>query len=142
MARGLPRVTTRIADRTTRIASPGGGELAGCIVVNARKGPTDEPTLVRSESEYLNTFAVNGSVSSTDDAAHWSALNFLRGGAPLWVVRPLRSMDDPRAAGLHVTASAASTKVGIVNPANLTLADMATLASSVFTVVALSLIHI
>ena len=106
MARGLPRVTTRVADRTTRVATPGGGGLRGCVVVDARKGPVDEPTLVRNEAEYLRTFCVNNTVERDGDFnGHWSALNFLRGGGELYVVRPERTGWTARAAGLGIKAT-------------------------------------
>ena len=106
MATGLPRVTIQPTRDLTYRVPPRGGTGVGCIVVNARKGPVDEPVFVANETEYLRTFCPDETISVGDDEAHYSALNFLREGAGLWVVRP-----SPN--GVY-----AALRVGTDNPGN------------------------
>lgn len=83
---GAPRVTIEELDLTTRVPSfPG---VYGGIVVAARRGPVGVPTLVTSETQYLQKFTANESVGVGEDMAHFSALAFLQRSNKLWVIRP------------------------------------------------------
>jgi len=82
---GAPAVTLREQDISTRVPSfPG---IYGGIVIPAKKGPVNKPTLVTNESDLLKYFTPNERIEVGYDLSYYSALAFLQKSNKLWVVR-------------------------------------------------------
>lgn len=78
-------VSIRELDLSTRVPTfPG---IFGAIVVPALKGPTDQPRLVASDSEFLRVFTPNESLEIGMDNSHFAALAYLEKSDKLWVQR-------------------------------------------------------
>lgn len=82
---GAASVNIKEVDLSTRVASFEG--VFGGIVVQAKKGRTDEPVFVSSDTQFLNTLTPNGRVEVGFDLAYFSALAFLERANKLWVQR-------------------------------------------------------
>ena len=113
MATGLPRVTIQPTRDLSFRVPPRGGNGVAAILVNARKGPIEEPVYVGSESEYLRVFCPDETISVSDDEAHHSAIAFLSEGAGLYAVRPLRT--GAAHASIKVGSSGGNLGSGIEN---------------------------
>ncbi|QJT70933.1 hypothetical protein GR7B_00135 [Vibrio phage vB_VcorM_GR7B] len=81
-----PRVTIQERDLSTTVPSfPG---VYGYInLPGAVRGPIDDATLVTSEAELLQKFAVNDRIGVGYDLAYYSAVNYLQKSNKLWVTR-------------------------------------------------------
>ena len=53
----MPKVTTSVVDLTNRVSSE--GTYNSAIVVAAKKGPINKPTLVTSQTDFLERFTPN-----------------------------------------------------------------------------------
>ena len=72
-------------DLSTRVPSfPG---AIGGIVVQAKKGPVNEPFLVTTDTQFLKTFTPNAKVEVGFSTDHFSALAFMEKSDKMWVVR-------------------------------------------------------
>ena len=79
------KVTQTELDLTTRIPSfPG---LYTALAFDAKRGPVNKPTLVTSETNFLNTFTPNQVVEAGYDTAYYSGLNYLGYGNKLYGIR-------------------------------------------------------
>lgn len=78
------KVTLQEIDRSIRVPAFAG--VSGGIVIEAKKGPT-QPTLVTSDTQFVNRYTPNAKVEIGTDLAHYSALAFLEQATSLWVKR-------------------------------------------------------
>lgn len=97
------KVTIKEIDLSTRVASFEG--VYGGIVLPAKKGPTDKPFFVTSDTQLLKTFTPNEKVEVGFDLAHFSALAYLERANRLWVQRVVNGATF---AGLVLLQSAAA----------------------------------
>ena len=118
MAVGLPRVTIQPTRDLSFRVPPRGGNGVAAILVNARKGPIEEPVYVGSESEYLRVFCPDETISVSDDEAHHSAISFLSEGAGLYAVRPRPSGINAAHASIKVAATGGNLGSGLKNNSN------------------------
>ena len=79
------KVISKEQDLSTTIASFAG--VYGAITINATKGPVGVPTLVTSDTDFLNKFTPDGKIAVGMDSGYFSALNFLGQSKTLWVTR-------------------------------------------------------
>lgn len=79
------KVSIKEIDLSTRVASFEG--VYGGIVLPAKKGPTDKPFFVTSDTQLLKVFTPNERVEVGYDLAHFSALAYLERANRLWVQR-------------------------------------------------------
>ena len=86
-----PSVTTNVVDRTTRVNSVGTYNAA--IVIAAKKGPINEPTLVTSQTDFLRRFTPNETIELGWDGAHHEAFQYLATQSNLYVVRAAHTSD-------------------------------------------------
>ena len=86
-----PSVTTNVVDRTTRVNSVGTYNAA--IVIAAKKGPINEPTLVTSQTDFLRRFTPNETIEIGWDGAHHEAFQYLATQSNLYVVRAAHTID-------------------------------------------------
>lgn len=104
-------------DLSTRVPSfPG---VFGGIVIQAKKGPLNQPTLVTNDSQLLNVFTPKAKVDVGFDNAYFSALSYLEKSDKLWVVRAAK---DALFSGASVKRSDAST-VNQALPTGFSLSD-------------------
>lgn len=82
---GAAAVLMKEIDLTTRVASFAG--VYGAIVVPAKKGQTDRPSLVTSDTQFLNRYTPDGAVKVGYDMSYFSALSYLERSNKLWVRR-------------------------------------------------------
>lgn len=80
-----PYIKTTLEDQSTRVVSTSG--IYTGIVIPAKKGPVNKPTLVTSQSDLLRTFTPNEKIEIGYDISYYSAYYYLREGNKLWVVR-------------------------------------------------------
>lgn len=80
-----PSVTTSVVDKTARVSSTGAYNAA--IVVAAKKGPINEPTLVTSQTDFLRRFTPNETIELGWDSAHHEAFQYLSTQSNLYVIR-------------------------------------------------------
>lgn len=80
-----PNVTLQEIDLSTRV--PGFPGVFGAIVIPAKKGPIDQPTLIDNEVQFLQLYTPNEKVEIGFDLAHFSALAYLQKSNRLWVQR-------------------------------------------------------
>jgi phage tail sheath protein FI len=86
---GAASVNIKEVDISTRVASFEG--VFGGVVIQAKKGATDRPQFVSSDTALLNTFTPNGRVEVGFDLAYFSALAFLERANKLWVQRAVNT---------------------------------------------------
>lgn len=91
---------------STRVpAFPG---IYGAILLpDGKKGPTDEPYLCTSESQFLKVFTPDESVEVGYDLAYYSALAFLQKSDKLWVKRVIK--DDATYGGVAIKKEGSAT---------------------------------
>lgn len=95
-----PYVKSVIEDQSTRVPAPTG--ISAGIVIEAKKGPINEPVLVTSQSQLLNWFTPNQVINIGWDLAYYSAFFYLRDSNRLWVVR---AANNPLYGGLLLKTS-------------------------------------
>lgn len=103
---GMARVNLKEVDLSTRVASFGG--VYGAMVIPALKGPSDEPFLSTSDTQFLNKFTARGRIEVGEDLSMYSALAFLERANKLWIKR---AINDAFFAGATI-ADSASASVG------------------------------
>jgi len=83
---GAPKVIIQTEDLSTRVpAFPG---VYGGLVVASKKGPL-VPTLVTSETDFLNKYTAEGYPVIGDDNSIWDALAYLEKSDKLWCNRAI-----------------------------------------------------
>lgn len=93
----MPSVTTSVVDLTTRISSE--GTYNSAIVVAAKKGPINTPTLVTSQTDFLERFTPNEVLEIGWDTALYEAYIYLAQQSNLYVVR---AAADALYGGCHI----------------------------------------
>lgn len=86
---GAASVNIKEVDLSTRVASFEG--VFGGIVIQAKKGNTEDPFFVSSDTQLLNTATPKGRVGVGFDLAYFSALAYLERANKLWVSRAVNS---------------------------------------------------
>jgi hypothetical protein len=79
------KVIRKEQDLSTRVDTTVG--VYGAIVIPAKKGSTDEPVLVTSETQFLKLYTPDERVEVGYDLSYFSALSFLEQSNKLWVMR-------------------------------------------------------
>lgn len=82
---GEAAVRIQEIDLSARVASFEG--VFGAIVVPAKRGSTDRPSLVTNNRQFLDRFTPKGRVEVGYDLSHYSALSYLSRSDKLWVSR-------------------------------------------------------
>jgi hypothetical protein len=82
---GMAAVKIKEIDLSTRVAGFAG--VYGGIVIPAKKGPTDAPTLVTSDAQLLSRYTPDETIKVGYYLAYYSALAFLEKSNTLWVQR-------------------------------------------------------
>jgi len=82
---GAAAVLMKEIDLTTRVASFAG--VYGAIVIAAKKGQTNKPSLVTSDTQFLNRYTPDSKIKVGYDMAHFSAMAYLERSNKLWVKR-------------------------------------------------------
>jgi hypothetical protein len=114
---GSAKVTIKEIDLSTRVASFEG--VYGGIIIPSKKGQTDKPFFVTSDTQFLKTFTPNERVEVGYDLSHFSALAYLERANRLWVQRVV---NGGAYSGLKLVSSAAvGLNAGI--PASPVIAD-------------------
>lgn len=83
------------------------GIYGAMLLPDGKKGPTDEPYLCTSESQFLKVFTPNESVEVGYDLAYYSALAFLQKSDKLWVKRIIK--DDATYGGVAIKKEGSAT---------------------------------
>ena len=86
---GAASVNIKEVDLSTRVASFEG--VFGAIVIPAKKGRTDKPFFVSSDTQLLSTTTADGAVKVGDDLSYFSALAYLERANKLWVKRAINA---------------------------------------------------
>lgn len=86
---GAASVKMKEVDLSTRVASFEG--VFGAIVIPAKKGRTDKPFFISSDTQLLNTTTPDGTVSVGFDLSYFSALAYLERANKLWVQRVINA---------------------------------------------------
>jgi len=86
---GAPKLRVTEIDRSLRVPSQIGS--SGAIVIEAERGPTDEPVLVTNTTQFMNIFTTSGKTKYGTDNSVYSALAFLSKSNRLWVIRAASS---------------------------------------------------
>lgn len=81
----MPKVTTSVIDLTNRVSAV--GTYNSAIIVAAKKGPINTPTLVTSQTDFLEKFTPNESLEIGWDTALYEAYIYLGQLSNLYVVR-------------------------------------------------------
>lgn len=89
----MPKVTTSVIDLSTRISST--GTYNSAIVVAAKKGPVDTPTLVTSQTDFLEKFTPDEVLEVGWDTALYEAYIYLAQQSNLYVVRAANTTTTP-----------------------------------------------
>lgn len=112
---GAAAVKLKEIDISTRVASFEG--VYGAMVVPARKGPADRPSLVTSDTQFLTRFTPDALVGVGFDQSHYSALAFLERSNKLWIQR---AFNIAHYAGLVLQQSSASDlNAGVISSSNM-----------------------
>ncbi len=82
---GMAAVNIKEIDLSTRVAGFAG--VYGGIVIPAKKGPTDKPSLITSDAQLLSRYTPDETIKVGYDMSHYSALAFLEKSNSLWVQR-------------------------------------------------------
>lgn len=82
---GSAAVNIQEIDLSTRV--PGFPGVYGALLIPARKGPIDQPRLMTSETQLLQTFTPLEKIEVGDSLAFFSATAFLQRSDKLWVQR-------------------------------------------------------
>lgn len=82
---GAASVKLKEIDLSTRVATFEG--VYGGIVIPAKKGQLDKPSLVTSDTQFLSRYTPDGSVKVGYDLSYFSALAYLERSNKLWVQR-------------------------------------------------------
>lgn len=87
------------------------GSLVGAFVGVAMTGPENEPVLIKSWEEYVNTFAYKQSSAfiSNSDLAYCVLGFFINGGASCYVMRAVKSTSVTASSGKGISAKTAGT---------------------------------
>lgn len=99
----MPKVTTSVVDLSTRVTST--GTYNSAIVVAAKKGPVDKPTLVTSQTDFLERFTPNETLEIGWDTALYEAFVYLGLQSNLYVVRAANTTSETEPAlygGCHI----------------------------------------
>jgi hypothetical protein len=97
------KVTLKEIDLSARVASFEG--VYGGIVIPAKKGPTDKPSFVSSDTRFLKVFTPNEKVEVGFDLSYFSALAYLERANRLWVQRAVNGATH---AGLVLVSTGAT----------------------------------
>ena len=89
----MPKVTTSVIDLSARVTSE--GTYNSAIVVAAKKGPIDTPTLVTSQTDFLERFTPDETLQIGWDTALYEAYIYLAQQSNLYVVRAANTTTDP-----------------------------------------------
>ncbi len=81
----MPNVSTKVIDLSTRVNST--GTYYAAIVVAAKKGPINTPTIVTSQTDFLTRFSPDGTLEIGWDTAYFEAIQYLATQSNLYVVR-------------------------------------------------------
>lgn len=95
---GSAAVNIQEIDLSTRV--PGFPGVYGCILMACRKGPIDQPRLITSETQLLNTFTPLSKVEVGDSLAFFSAMAFLQKSDKCWIKRVIGT--DYKSGGLAI----------------------------------------
>lgn len=99
----MPKVTTSVVDLSTRVTSTGTYNAA--IVIGAKKGPIDTPTLVTSQTDFLERFTPNEVIEIGWDTAILESYVYLSQLSNLYVVRAANTTTDPALyGGCHIVS--------------------------------------
>lgn len=112
---GAAAVKLKEVDLSTRVASFEG--VYGAMVIPTKKGPMDRPSLVTSDTQFLNRFTPDGTVNVGYDISHFSAIAYLERANKLWVQRVANSAYYSGLALVQSTASGAN--AGIPTGSNI-----------------------
>lgn len=97
----MPKVTTSVIDLSTRVNAV--GTYNSAIVVAAKKGPVDTPTLVTSQTDFLETFTPDETLRIGWDTALYEAYIYLAQQSNLYVVRAANTTTYPALyGGCHI----------------------------------------
>jgi len=98
----MPKVTTSVVDLSTRVSAT--GTYNSAIVVAAKKGPIDTPTLVTSQTDFLERFTPDEVLEIGWDTALYEAYIYLAQHSNLYVVRAAHTTGDEPAlyGGCHI----------------------------------------
>lgn len=122
---GAAKVTIKEIDLSTRVASFEG--VYGAIVVQAKKGASDRPQLVTSDTQFLSVFTPDSKVEVGYDLAYFSALSYLERSNKLWVKRVINgatfSGATVFATGLSVAATFDAAIAGVTGNVELSADD-------------------
>lgn len=99
----MPKVTTSVVDLSTRVSATGTYNAA--IVVGAKKGPIDTPTLVTSQTDFLERFTPDERIEIGLDTALLESYVYLSQLPNLYVVRAANTTTDPALyGGCHIVS--------------------------------------
>ncbi|NRA76870.1 MAG: phage tail sheath subtilisin-like domain-containing protein [Pseudoalteromonas sp.] len=98
----MARVNLKEVDLSTRVASFGG--VYGAMVVPALRGPSDEPFLTTSDTQFLSKFTARQRIEVGEDLSMYSALAFLERADKLWIKRVI---NDAMFAGIVLSEAGA-----------------------------------
>src|SRR3990172_4113196 len=80
---GAASVNLKEVDLSTRVATFEG--VYGAICIPCKKGLSSDPTLVTSDTQFLNRYTPDGKVNVGYDMSYFSALAYLERANKLWV---------------------------------------------------------
>jgi hypothetical protein len=99
---GMARVNLKEVDLSTRVASFGG--VYGAMCIPALRGPSSEPFLTTSDTQFLGKFTARGRIEVGEDLSMYSALAFLERADKLWIKRVI---NDAMFAGIVIAEDGA-----------------------------------
>lgn len=98
-----PSVQTNVIDLTNRVNATGTYNAA--VVIAAKKGPINKPTLVTSQTDLLERFTPNEKIELGWDTAYFEAYQYLATQSNLYVVRAANTeegTDCAKYGGCHI----------------------------------------
>jgi phage tail sheath protein FI len=121
----MPSATVSLKELDQTAASPSfPGLYIGMVLADAVKGPTNVALLNSSETQFLNRYTKDGTVSSGYSSGYFSALVVLAKSNKLWTVRPSTSGLIYCGAIINVPSTANTTlasTTGPINPDSVTM---------------------
>lgn len=110
---GAPQVIVQEIDASTRVPAFVG--VYGGIVIPAKKGRTDRPSLVTSDSALLLNYTPDQTIKVGYDLSYYSALAFLEKSQTLWVQR---AVNEALYSGLvlNATYDSKTLSTGLADP--------------------------
>lgn len=99
----MPKVTTSVVDLSTRVSAT--GTYNSAIVIGAKKGPVNKPTLVTSQTDFLEKFTPNENIEIGWDTAIMESFIYLSQQPNLYVVRAANTTTEPALyGGCHIVS--------------------------------------